>query len=118
MEKLRPEDNLEAGGDKKDHGKLRMELIPPEAILALAFRLTKGAEKYAARNWEKGMDWSRCFGAMLRHAFDWWMRKPIDPDLGDSHLNGVLINVAFLIAYEARKVGNDDRPVIGPNHPG
>ena len=41
-------------GVKHDSGKLRMDLVPPEAIKAMADVLTSGAAKYGDRNWEKG----------------------------------------------------------------
>src|SRR5690606_95094 len=38
-------------GRKDDSDKLRMDLIPPEAMEALAVILGFGARKYAERNW-------------------------------------------------------------------
>ena len=109
-EKLRPTDDPAKGGVKKDYGKLRMDLIPPEAMEAMAVQLTLGAQKYGERNWEKGMGWMRVFGGVLRHLFKWCARRPMDPDTKTSHLWGALIGTAFLVAYEARNVGEDDRP--------
>jgi hypothetical protein len=40
--------------DKKT-GKGRYDLVPWGAVHAVAVHFQKGAEKYAARNWEKGM---------------------------------------------------------------
>jgi hypothetical protein len=49
-------DPREEGGRKYDTNKLRMDLIPPEALTSLGRILTFGAVKYDSRNWEKGMD--------------------------------------------------------------
>lgn len=98
-----------AGGTKYDGGKLRMDLIPPEAVYALADILTFGAEKYEARNWEQGMDWGRVYGALQRHLWAWWDNESEDPETGKSHLWHALCCLAFLVAYEQRGVGNDDR---------
>ena len=97
-------------GRKDDQGKVRLELLPPEFLMAVGEILTFGAQKYADRNWERGMNWSRVFGALMRHLWAWWRGDPCDPETGKSHLWHAGCCVAFLIAYEQRGVGNDDRP--------
>jgi hypothetical protein len=99
-------------GTKQDQGKTRYELIPPELLEATAYILTFGAQKYESRNWELGMKWGRVFGALMRHLWAWW--NPFidsnDPETGKSHLWHAACDLAFLIAYEQRNVGEDDRP--------
>lgn len=99
-------------GRKDDTGKLRMELLPAELLTETARVLTFGAEKYGDRNWENGMKWSRVFGALMRHMWAWW--NPFEPDTdaetGFSHLAHAACCVAFLLAYEGRRTGEDDRP--------
>lgn len=107
-------------GLKYDGGKVRLELLPPELLYGVATILTFGAEKYADRNWELGMKWSRVFGAAMRHAWAWWAGKgpttknfafgELDDETGHSHLWHLGCCVAFLITYEERGVGEDDRP--------
>lgn len=97
---------------KHDGDKPRMDLIAPEALEGLGKVLAFGAKKYAARNWEKGMDWGRVYGAAMRHLNAWQSGQDTDPETGYSHLAHALCNIHFLIAYEAREVGNDDRPDI------
>jgi hypothetical protein len=109
VEELRPEDNLQTGGVKFDHGKTSFALIPWVAVRAVAQVLNYGARKYAPRNWEMGMDWSRPYDGALRHLSAWWEGEDKDPDTGMSHLWHAACNIFFLIAYEDRKVGNDDR---------
>jgi len=96
-------------GRKDDTGKLRYDLIPPEALEELAKVLTFGATKYDDRNWEKGMNWGRVFGAAMRHMWSWWNGKNVDVETGYSHLSHALTCIAFLITYEKRKAGVDDR---------
>lgn len=55
------------GAQKDQKGKPRFDLIPPEAMLALAEVYALGAEKYEDRNWEKGIPFSACLGALKRH---------------------------------------------------
>lgn len=38
-------------GLKYDDGKPRLDLVPPEAVMALGRVLTYGAEKYAPNSW-------------------------------------------------------------------
>lgn len=96
-------------GVKFDSDKIQLELIPPEVIEALGQVLTFGAKKYAPRNWEKGMSWSRIMGSTMRHLWAWFKGEDKDPESGFPHLWHALTNVAFLVTYEARKAGTDDR---------
>lgn len=96
-------------GRKDDQSKPRMDLIPPEALLALGNVLGMGAAKYGGRNWEQGMAWGRPHAALMRHLLAWWSGEDTDPESGLSHLHHVLTNAAFLVAYEARGIGTDDR---------
>lgn len=105
-----------SGGIKHDSGKPRLELLPPELLLGVADILTFGAQKYSDRNWELGMNWSRVFGALMRHMWAWWRGEDVDSETGKSHLWHAGCCIAFLIAYEQRKVGQDDRPAH-PNPP-
>lgn len=108
-----------ATGFKDDKGKNRLELIPPEMIFALGMALTFGAEKYPHRNWEHGMSWGRCFGALMRHMWAWWGGKAptsksfllgdMDDESQMSHLWHAAVCISFLIAYEQRGTGTDDR---------
>lgn len=97
-------------GKKYDGGKVRLELLPPELLFGVGEILTFGAQKYEDRNWELGMKWSRVFGALMRHLWAWWRGEKCDPETGKSHLWHAGCCIAFLIAYEERKVGEDDRP--------
>jgi hypothetical protein len=89
---------------KHDNGKLRYDLIPPEAMQGLAQALTYGATKYGDRNWEGGLNPGRVFAALQRHLWAWHGGEKTDPESGLSHLDHVLVNAAFLKAYEARSV--------------
>jgi len=99
-----------AEGRKDDGGKPPHHLIAPEMPEAMAAVLDFGAKKYAPRNWEKGMDWSRPFSALMRHMWAWWRGESADPETGMSHLWHAACCIMFLVAYEERKIGRDDRP--------
>ena len=101
------------GGVKFDQGKLRYDLIPPEMLEEAALVLTYGAVKYGDRNWEKGMAWSRTFGALMRHMWAWWGGEDRDPETGYSHLSHALCCITFLSVYRRRSIGVDDRHKLG-----
>lgn len=95
---------------KHDTNKPRPELFPPEALLGISEVLAIGAAKYSDHNWAHGAHWSRYFGALMRHMWAWWSGEANDPETGKSHLLHAGCCIAFLIAYEARSIGVDDRP--------
>lgn len=110
-------------GHKDDADKARLDLIAPEFLFAIAQVLAFGAKKYADRNWEKGMHWSRPFSAAQRHLWAWWGGKEpvtrenflfgtLDTETGFSHLWHAACCLLFLVAYEQRKHLHvfDDRP--------
>lgn len=97
-------------GTKYDQGKDPWHLMPTDALRAIVKVLAFGAQKYQERNWEKGMSWSRVYSALLRHLHAWYEGEKKDPETGYSHLAHAGCCVLFLIAYEIRGVGTDDRP--------
>ncbi len=105
--------DLEKGGVKFDSEKAAYELVPPEAMHALADLFALGAKKYDRRNWEKGMRWGRVFAAMMRHAWKWWSGEEYDRELGQHHLASVMWCASVLFAYFCRGVGEDDRARCG-----
>lgn len=97
-------------GRKDDTGKDPWHLMPWDAARAVVHVLRFGAAKYSDRNWEHGMAWSRPFSALLRHMTAWWEGEKADPETGYSHLWHAGCCVMFLIAFEIRGAGVDDRP--------
>lgn len=103
------------GGLRYNEGKARFDLIPPEALEALAAHYARGALKYADRNWERGMDWTRgCFASMERHAWAWMRGEDCDPETGTHHMIAVAWNAFALFTYAQRGIGADDRPKVDP----
>ncbi len=94
---------------KFDDEKVRMDLLPANALTEIAKVLTFGARKYDAWNWAKGMAWSRLIGAALRHLFAWARGEDTDPETGLSHLAHLGCCVVFLLEYEHGGLGVDDR---------
>lgn len=94
---------------KFDFDKSRVDLIPPEFIEALGLHYGIGAKKYAERNWEKGMSWSRCYAGAQRHMLAFWRGEDIDAETGSPHLIAAAWNMSALHWYALHNVGNDDR---------
>lgn len=97
-------------GTKLDTGKIRYDLVPPEALEEITKVLTFGAKKYADRNWEGGIAYGRVFGALMRHLWAWWKNSGPDAETGLSHLAHAGCCIFFLLTYEQRKMTSfDDR---------
>ena len=77
------------------------------------FGISRPQNRTGERNWEKGMKWGRVFGALMRHMWAWWRGQDRDPETGFSHLSHAACCIAFLIAYEHRCIGEDDRHKLG-----
>ena len=97
---------------KFDQNKCRIDLIPPEIIIAIGDVLTFGAAKYGDRNWEKGLPYGRIFAAAMRHLWVWWSGADRDAESGMSHLHHAIVNVMFLLVWQSRKCGIDDRSMV------
>lgn len=105
---------------KFDKGKLRMDLIPPEAIEAIAEVLTYGADKYAPESWRLVRPfYDRYYAATLRHLIAWRKGERIDPESGITHLRHALCNLVFLVTKEAQENGYQQLTLddCNPQHP-
>lgn len=107
-----PLERKEEPGLRYDAGKARYDLLPADALHSLVNVYTAGAAKYADRNWEKGMSWSRCFGSLMRHCWAFWRGETFDPESKCHHMAHAAWNALALVAYDLRGVGTDDRPKL------
>lgn len=99
----------ETGGIKDNKGKARIDLIPPDAIFAIAEVLTFGARKYRTWNWARGLPWGDTFASLQRHLWAWANGEDVDPETGLSHLAHANCQAMFLLTFAIRDVGDDDR---------
>jgi hypothetical protein len=91
-------------GRKDDSDKIRMDLLPFEALEAVAKVLTFGAKKYADNNWQKVDNAeSRYVGALLRHLSKYLQGERWDEESELSHLSHVATNALFLVWFEEKK---------------
>lgn len=101
-------------GRKDDTSKDPWHLAPWDAFRAIVKVIGFGAKKYAPNDWLKGRDWSRDFAALQRHLTAWWEGESRDPESGLNHLWHAGACLVFLITYELRGLGTDDRPSKNP----
>ena len=64
-----------------------------------------------SHNWRKGFDWSRLYGAALRHLTAHMNGVNLDEESGLSHLSHAACCLMFLVEHEVRGLGSDDRHV-------
>ena len=95
-----------------NEGKLRFDLIHPYANEQMVRVLTKGAEKYAPRNWEKGMLWSDVIASLKRHLHAIESGEDVDEETGELHIAHLACNAHFLTAYYKIYPQGDDRRKI------
>jgi hypothetical protein len=93
---------------------LRMP-FPARQVRGVIDVLTQGAQKYADRNWEKGMPYAEVFGCAARHAQAYLAGEHVDRESGCAHESHFWANYLFLLVFAARgHVNLDDRPAPNP----
>ena len=96
-----------------DGGKARIDLIDPGFLLRLGEHYGVGAKKYAERNWQNGMSFSRCYASAQRHMLAFWAGEDNDAETGSPHVIAAAWNMAALDYYmadPALREKFDDRP--------
>lgn len=104
---------IDGGGLRFNTGKVPIHLVPPSLVLAVASVLGYGANKYAERNWERGMKWSVPYASLMRHLLAWQNGEEVDAESGLPHLHHVACNIAMLIEFMETYKEGDDRPKRG-----
>lgn len=86
---------------KYDKDKPRLDLVPPDAIIAIGEIMTYGINKYEEGGW-KSVEPYRYRAALMRHIVE-YLREPygIDEESGYPHLWHIICNCAFLCELEA-----------------
>ena len=101
--------SAEGRGLRFNAGKVRVDLVPPDAIWALAQLMTVNSHKYPDRNWEKGMPISEVLASCERHLLALKSGEDIDPTDNQPHAVKIMWNGMALTSYLLRGVGTDDR---------
>lgn len=98
----------DGGGMRHNKGKTRFGLLPAAWTRALAEVMTKGAEKYAPRNWERGMDPAIMIDCMMRHVDAYRRGERYDAETGCHHLAHAAWNILALMTYDIRGMVDSD----------
>lgn len=97
-------------GGQKGQKAARFDLLPPEALFAIAEVFGYGAEKYAPNNWRKGYDWNLNFQALERHLWAFWSGEDNDPESGLPHLGHAGFHIMALLTFMQTHPEFDNRP--------
>lgn len=81
---------------KHDQEKIRMDLLPFDALEKVAEVLTYGAKKYKDNGWRE-IEASRYVGALLRHLSKHLQGEELDSESGLRHIDHVACNALFLV---------------------
>ena len=93
---------------KPDQGKLRWDLLPQDALEQVVGVLTVDADT-RNRDWELGCEWHRPLASAMRHLSAWQRGEQLDAGTKRPHLACAIAQLMFLLAYEQRGAGVDDR---------
>ena len=99
-----------ATGGEKGSKEARFDLIPVGPLTQLARLYGRGAEKYAARNWERGYDWSLSYAAAQRHMTQFWAGEDVDEEMGLPHPVAAIFHMMALVQFLEQHPEFDDRP--------
>ena len=86
-------------GGQKGVKPQRYDLLPREALDAIAEVYAFGAEKYDAHNWRKGYEWSKSYAAAMRHMTAHWSGETNDPESGLPHLAHAGCHITFMLTW-------------------
>jgi hypothetical protein len=93
-----------SSGTKYDSEKIRMDLLPFEALEAVADVLTHGARKYTDNGWQTVENAERRYlAALLRHLAARERGEARDAESGLLHAAHVATNALFILWFELQK---------------
>ena len=97
-------------GGQKGVKLARFDLLPIGPLTQIAEHYGKGAQKYEDRNWERGYDWSLSYGALMRHATQFWGGQTYDEETGSHHMAAVAFHAMALMQFTESHPELDNRP--------
>jgi len=93
-------------GAQRDNadGKLRMSLLPHNALNGVMMRYLQGADTYGENNWKKGMKHSVLYDSAMRH-----LMQDFTGDDSEDHLGAALWNIMGMMWNRDNNLHMDDR---------
>lgn len=98
------------GGTKHDSGKPKIRFLTREFLEGIAEAQTFGSKKYGDWNFQKGLETTALYDAMMRHMLAWMSGESLDPESGLSHLAHAGANLNMLMWTLNNKPEMDNRP--------
>lgn len=105
--------SVSSTGGEKGTKDARFDLLPIVPLTQVATHYGIGARKYAARNWERGYEWSKSYAALQRHAHAFWGGENIDEETGSPHMAAVAFHALALLEFSVTHPEFDDRATSG-----
>jgi len=96
-------------------GKVRYDLLPPNALEEIALTLQYAVEsgKYEEWSWmTEKRPWTYYFSSALRHMWKWFCNERNDSETDRHHLAHAAARLMFLIEHDKLTPDLDDRPHI------
>lgn len=90
---------------------LRMDLLPPEMLIAVSNVMTHGVAKYGA-DYPAPTNYGEQYAKAMEHLTKWWSGETTNPKSGLPHLAHAVARISFLMTFENRGEGTDDRPMM------
>lgn len=81
----------------------------PHALDGATKVLEFGAQKYARKNYQKGLPLTQIYDSMRRHQLAWLNGEDLDPESGLPHVDHIVVNALFLAELTRRTPHMDDR---------
>ena len=89
-------DRVAAMNRKSPPDRPRYDLIPVEVLEGVARVFGHGAAKYEDNDWQRGINTSNHYRAVMGHMADWRMGKETDAESGYHHLDHALARLIML----------------------
>ena len=96
--------------DRYNTGKADYSLLPIHLLEGAVRVLEKGANKYSAWNWAKGMPWSTPYACAMRHLAAWHRGETNDSETNENHIDHAICNLIMLKPFAEAYQEGDDRP--------
>jgi hypothetical protein len=98
-----------ATGGQKGVKPERYDLLPVEALAAVARLYGAGVQKYSEHNWRRGYEWSKSYASMQRHANQFWGGEDSDAETGQPHMAAVVFHALAILTFMQEQPRFDDR---------
>jgi len=108
--KMESVEERKASAERHNNGKADYSLLPLHLLEGSVRVLEKGAEKYSAWNWAKGMPWTTPYSCAMRHLAAWYRGETLDSETNENHIDHAICNLIMLKHFAEAFPEEDDRP--------